>query len=77
MGLITTVAADDDVDAALGDLLTRWDGLSAASLRASRAAADLGLRPVAQPARQVPQDPASDPQEFAWRVNAFLHRKSA
>jgi enoyl-CoA hydratase/carnithine racemase len=77
IGLITTVVADDDIDAALGELLTRWDGLSAASLRASKMAVDLGLSPVAQPARHAPQGPASDPQEFSWRVNSFLHRKSA
>ncbi|MGO4857194.1 enoyl-CoA hydratase/isomerase family protein [Arthrobacter sp. 2MCAF14] len=74
IGLITTVVADDDVDAALGELLARWESLSAASLRASKAAVDLGLSPVAQPARHAPQGPASDPQEFAWRVNSFLHR---
>jgi enoyl-CoA hydratase len=71
------VVADDDIDAALGELLTRWDGLSDASLRASKMAVDLGLSPVAQPARHAPQGPASDPQEFSWRVNSFLHRKSA
>ena len=76
IGLITTVVADDDVDTALGELLTGWDGLSAASLRASKAAVDHGLRPVTQPARQAPQGPASDPQEFTWRVNSFLHRHS-
>lgn len=76
MGLVTTVVADDDVDAALAELLTRWDGLSAASLRASKAAVNVGLSPVAEPARQAPQGPASDPQEFAWRVNSFLHRHS-
>jgi enoyl-CoA hydratase len=77
IGLITTVVADDDVDAALGELLTRWGGLSAASLRASKAAVDLGLSPVAQPARQAPQGAASDPREFAWRVKSFLHRRSS
>ncbi|MCX2750480.1 enoyl-CoA hydratase/isomerase family protein [Arthrobacter sp. MI7-26] len=74
IGLITTAVADDNLDGALGELLARWEDLSAASLRASKAAVDLGLSPVAQPARHVPQGPASDPHEFAWRVNSFLHR---
>lgn len=73
MGLITTVV--DDADAALDALLAGWDPLSAASLRASKAAVDLGLRPVTEPARQAPAGPASDPQEFAWRVDSFLNRK--
>ena len=74
IGLITTVVADDEPDAALEELLTRWDSLSAASLRASKAAVDLGLHLVTHHARDVPQGPASDPDEFAWRVNSFLHR---
>ncbi|HCB58498.1 MAG TPA: enoyl-CoA hydratase/isomerase family protein [Arthrobacter bacterium] len=76
IGLITTMVADNEIDTALGELLTRWEPLSAASLRASKAAVDLGLSPVAHPARNAPQGPASDPQEFAWRVNTFLHRHS-
>lgn len=76
IGLITTVVTDDDTDTALEELLTRWDSLSAASLRASKAAVDLGLSPVTHPARHSPQGPASDPHEFAWRVNSFLHRHS-
>jgi len=74
IGLITTVV--DDADAALAALLAEWGGLSAASLRASKAAVDLGLRPLTEPGRQARQGPASDPQEFAWRVNSFLRRKS-
>ncbi|MCZ2402192.1 enoyl-CoA hydratase/isomerase family protein [Paenarthrobacter sp. Z7-10] len=75
MGLITTVIADDGVEAALESLLTGWEGLSAASLRASKAAVDRGLQPVSGPARREPQGLASDPREFSARVSAFLHRR--
>ena len=76
MGLITSVVTDDDLESALGELLAGWMGLSAASMRASKAAVDLGLRPVAEPARRAPQGIAADPQEFAWRVSSFLNRKN-
>jgi hypothetical protein len=66
---------DDDADAALAELLAGWEGLSAASLRASKAAVDQGLHPLTGPARRVRQGPASDPHEFAHRVTQFLHRK--
>ena len=74
IGLVSSVLADDDVDAALAGLLAGWAGLSAASLRASKAAVDQGLRPVIQAGRDVPRGPAADPQEFAARVDRFLHR---
>jgi enoyl-CoA hydratase/carnithine racemase len=76
MGLITSVVPDDDLERALDELLAGWEGLSAASMRASKAAVDLGLQPVAEPARRAPQGIVADPQEFAWRVSSFLHRKS-
>ena len=75
MGLITTVVVEDDLDAALAGLLAGWEPLSAASLRAAKAAVDLGLRSVSQPARQAPVGLASDPDEFSSRVDAFLNRK--
>lgn len=75
MGLITSVVPDDDLERALGELLAGWRGLSAASMRASKVAVDLGLRPVAEPARRAPQGIAADPQEFAGRVRSFLNRK--
>ena len=75
MGLVSTVVLDDDADAALAELLEGWEGLSAASLRASKAAVDQGLRPLTEPARHLPQGPAADPHEFARRVHGFLHRK--
>lgn len=74
IGLITTVVADDDADSALEGLLSGWEALSAASLRASKTAVDLALRPLVQPVRLAPQGPTADPREFARRVNAFLHR---
>ncbi|HEV7167923.1 MAG TPA: enoyl-CoA hydratase/isomerase family protein [Micrococcaceae bacterium] len=74
MGLISSKVADDGVDAALAGLLAGWAGLSAASLRASKAAVDQGLQPVIQAGRSVPQGPAADPHEFAARVDRFLHR---
>lgn len=77
MGLITTVVAEDDLDAALAGLLAGWESLSAGSLRAAKAAVDLGLRPVSQPARQAPVGLASDPDEFSSRVRAFLNRNGA
>lgn len=77
MGLITTVVAEDDVDAALAGLLAGWESLSAGSLRAAKAAVDLGLQPVSEPARQAPVGLASDPDEFSSRVSRFLNRRGA
>lgn len=74
LGLITTVVDDGTVDAALTELLTHWDGLSAASLRASKAAVNVGLNPLVQPARHAPQGIASDPDEFDRRLHSFLRR---
>ncbi|RAN69486.1 hypothetical protein B5P43_35835 [Bacillus sp. SRB_336] len=74
MGLITTVVDDGDVDAAQAELVAHWDGLSAASLRASKAAVDYGLKALVQPSRRAPQGRTSDPEEFAWRLDTFLHR---
>ena len=74
MGLITTEVDDGEVDAALAELLAHWDGLSAASMRASKAAVDYGLNPLVQPARRTPRGRASDPSEFAWRLDTFLNR---
>lgn len=76
MGLVSSCVANDGAEAALRDLLTAWEGLSAASLQAAKAAVDTGLGPLSQPARELPVGPAVDPDEFAWRVGAFLHRKS-
>ncbi|MDQ6753995.1 MAG: enoyl-CoA hydratase/isomerase family protein [Actinomycetota bacterium] len=75
IGLVSTVVPDDGADAALAGLLAGWDRLSAASLRASKAAVDQGLRPLTQPARHLAPGPAADPHEFAGRVHRFLHRK--
>ncbi|MDQ0276677.1 enoyl-CoA hydratase [Arthrobacter silviterrae] len=74
MGLITTLVEDGAVDDSLTELLAQWDGLSAASLRASKAAVNYGLTPLVQPARRAPQGAACDPDEFAWRLDAFLNR---
>ncbi|UUL75372.1 enoyl-CoA hydratase/isomerase family protein [Pseudarthrobacter sp. Fe7] len=74
MGLVTTVAPDDNADAALGSILDVWTGVSAASLRASKAAVDDGLRLLTEAGRRVPRGPAADPSEFRARVKGFLHR---
>ena len=73
IGLVTTVVPESNVDAELATLLASWGTVSAASLRAAKAAVNLGLQPVAQPARQAPMGLASDPQEFSQRVSSFLH----
>nr|WP_233193356.1 enoyl-CoA hydratase-related protein [Cryobacterium sp. Y29] len=73
LGLVTTLVADHAIDAALAELLAAWGAVSAASLRAAKAAVDLGLRPVAEPARRAPMGLASDPEEFSRRVSSFLH----
>ena len=74
MGLVTTLAPDDDADAALAALLTPWNGVSAASLRASKAAVDEGLHLLTEAGRRAPKGPAVDPGEFRSRVTRFLHR---
>lgn len=76
MGLVSSRVADDGAEAHLRDLLAAWEDLSAASLRAAKAAVDTGLSPLSQPARDLPVGPVADPDEFAWRVGAFLRRKS-
>lgn len=77
IGLITTVVDPGRMDEVLGSLLGRWGGQSAASLRAAKAAVNLGLAPVTEPARRRAADRATDPEEFTLRVNSFLHRKKS
>lgn len=77
MGLVSSCVDDDGAEAGLRDLLAAWQGLSGSSLRAAKAAVDTGLAPLSQPARELPVGPVVDPEEFAWRVGAFLRRKSA
>ncbi|WP_460993551.1 enoyl-CoA hydratase/isomerase family protein [Sinomonas soli] len=74
-GLVTTLATDDQVDAELGNLLEAWGCLAQGSLRAAKAAVDLGLRPLVEPVRHEPPGLAMDPVEFPKRVAAFLHRR--
>lgn len=74
-GLVTTLAPDDNADAALAAVLDPWKGASAASLRASKAAVDEGLRLLTETGRRAPQGPAVDPHEFRSRVAGFLHRR--
>ena len=73
IGLVTTVVPNSDVEAELANLLDGWGTVSAASLRAAKAAVDLGLRAVVEPARQASMGLASDPEEFNRRVSSFLH----
>ena len=61
MGLITAVVADADLDDRLAGLLGRWSAQSAAALRAAKAAVNLGLAPLEQPARDRGVGAASDP----------------
>lgn len=75
IGLVSTTVPHDDLDAELAELLTRWSGLSAASLRAAKAAVNLAVAPLVQPARELPAQTAADPKEFAQRVESFLRRK--
>ncbi|OMH37027.1 enoyl-CoA hydratase/isomerase family protein [Tersicoccus sp. Bi-70] len=75
IGLVTTVAADADLEAELDALLASWEHLSAASLRAAKAAVDRGLAPVTAPPRAEPPGPTTDRDEFATRVDAFFHRR--
>lgn len=77
MGLVTTVVADAELDDELARLLNRWSAQSAAALRAAKAAVNLGLAPLEQPARDRVVGAVSDPGEFPGRVNGFLHRKKA
>lgn len=74
MGLVTTLAPDDAADAALDAILHVWNGVSAASLRASKAAVNDGLRLLTEAVRRAPPGPAADPGEFRARVKGFLHR---
>ncbi len=75
IGLVSSCVADGGTEQELEGLLALWQEHSAGSLRAAKAAVDTGLAPVSQPARALPVGPAADPDEFAWRVQAFLHRK--
>ncbi|WP_307427328.1 enoyl-CoA hydratase/isomerase family protein [Pseudarthrobacter defluvii] len=74
MGLVTTLAPDDNADAALAAVLDPWKEVSAASLRASKAAVDEGLRQLTEAGRWATRGPAVDPHEFRVRVTGFLHR---
>lgn len=76
MGLVTTLAPDDDADAALAAVLDPWKGVSSASLKASKAAVDEGLRLLTEAGRRAPKGPAVDPVEFRDRVTGFLHRRT-
>ncbi|MEH0110861.1 enoyl-CoA hydratase/isomerase family protein [Tersicoccus sp. MR15.9] len=75
IGLITTVVDDDDLDAELAALQASWEHLSAASLRAAKAAVDRGLAPVTGPSRAQPPARTTDPDEFPTRIAAFFHRR--
>ncbi|WP_457950060.1 enoyl-CoA hydratase/isomerase family protein [Pseudarthrobacter sp. alpha12b] len=74
MGLVTTLAPDDNADGALDAILDVWNGVSAASLRASKAAVNDGLRQLTDAGRRAPWGPAVDPGEFRGRLKGFLHR---
>ncbi|HEY1156169.1 MAG TPA: enoyl-CoA hydratase/isomerase family protein [Arthrobacter sp.] len=71
-GLVTTVAPDEDADAALEAILDNWKEVSAASLRASKAAVNAGLGLVTDAGRRAAPGPAVDPTEFQGRVKGFL-----
>lgn len=73
-GLVTTLAADGEVDAELAALLDTWAGVAQGSLRAAKAAVDRGLLPLVGPVRREPPGLATDPEEFPKRVAAFLRR---
>jgi enoyl-CoA hydratase/carnithine racemase len=75
MGLVTTVVPDGAGAEEVARLTEQWGGMSQASLRASKAAVNLGLAPLDNPARSLPQGPAADPKEFFRRVNQFLRHK--
>jgi len=74
IGLVTTVGPDDHADAALAAILAAWGEGSAASLRASKAAVNEGLRPLTEAGRLAPAGPATDLVEFRGRVGRFLAR---
>lgn len=74
MGLVTTIAPDDDAGPALTAILDAWEGVSAASLRASKAAVNQGLRLLTEAGRVAPPGPATDSLEFGSRVRNFLER---
>lgn len=76
VGLITTAVDDAGLELALAGLLDSWAGLSHRSLRAAKAAVDLGLAPLVGPVRGTPLELAADPDEFPRRVSEFLHRRS-
>jgi len=75
MGLVTTLAPDEDADALLEAILDNWRGVSAASLRASKAAVNEGLGLVTDAGRRATPGPAVDPVEFQGRVKGFLARQ--
>lgn len=75
MGLVTTLAHDEDADAALEAILDNWKGVSAASLRASKAAVNEGLGMLTDAGRRATPGPAVDPIEFQGRVKGFLARQ--
>jgi len=76
IGLVTTVAPDEDADAALEGILRNWQGSSAASLRAAKAAVNEGLGLLTEAGRRARQGPVVDPAEFQGRVEDFLrHRR--
>ena len=74
-GLITTLAPDEDPDAALEAILDNWKGVSVASLRASKAAVNAGLGLLTEAGRRATPGPAVDPVEFQGRVKGFLARQ--
>ena len=74
VGLVTTLAADGEVDSGLDALLEAWAVVAQGSLRAAKAAVDRGLVPLVGPVREVPPGLATDPEEFPKRVAAFLRR---
>ncbi|HEV7166494.1 MAG TPA: enoyl-CoA hydratase/isomerase family protein [Micrococcaceae bacterium] len=74
MGLVTTVAPATAIDNVLAELLEGWGRQSAASLRAAKAAVNLGLAPVSQPARDRVMGETADPSDLPKRLASFLHR---
>ncbi|MDP9884566.1 enoyl-CoA hydratase [Sinomonas atrocyanea] len=75
IGLVSTLAADGEVEAELGRLLAQWAALAPASLRAAKAAVDRGLQPITGPARREPPGPAVDAEDFPPRIAAFFDRR--
>ena len=74
IGLVTTVVPDGGAADEVARLTEQWARMSQASLRAAKAAVNLGLAPLDDPVRSLPQGPAADPKEFFRRVNQFLRR---